>query len=48
MKKINISEEEIKKISGLVEKGNILKNISNNPVKLTKKDLIKIIKGIVK
>ena len=44
LKKINISKQEIEKIANLVyEQGSILKNKSNNPVKLTKKDLVKII-----
>jgi len=47
-KKINISKQEIEKIANLVyEQGHVFKKKSNNPVKLTKRDLVKIIRKTV-
>ena len=46
--KISISKPEVEKITHLIKQDIFLKNTSNNPINLDKKDLINIVREIGK
>ena len=46
--KISISKSEVEKITHLIKQDIFLKNTSNNPINLDKKDLINIVREIGK